>query len=480
MQRCDWPRFGSGAVERATAPSFARPSLYFRERARLSRRATPLASTTMASMSCMAGTPLAARARASVAKTGKRASRGSLVIRASAETDAAAALVERGYPFVKIVGQDELKLALTLNVVDSKIGGCLIMGDRGTAKSVAVRALSDLLPDIEIVPGDPFNSSPTDPELMGPEVLEKFRAKEDIPTGAMKIPMVEVPLGTTEDRICGTIDIEKALAEGVKAYDPGLLARANRGLLYIDEVNLLDDSLVDVVLDSAAGGWNTVEREGISITHPAKFIMIGSGNPEEGELRPQLLDRFGMACNVRTIFDRELRVQLVKNRMEFEEDPEGFVKSCEEETNELKTKIAAAQKLLKEVKMERDLAIKISGVCALVDVDGLRGDIVVTRAAKALVAYERRTEVTEDDIKRVIGPCLSHRLRKDPMDTMDGSFKVMLGFNKIFKGSAMADFAGAMAEGIEDPEAKAKEEEKAKADPAPKKAGAWGGLPGGR
>ena len=167
MQRCDWPRFGSGAVERATAPSFARPSLYFRERARLSRRATPLASTTMASMSCMAGTPLAARARASVAKTGKRASRGSLVIRASAETDAAAALVERGYPFVKIVGQDELKLALTLNVVDSKIGGCLIMGDRGTAKSVAVRALSDLLPDIDIVPGDPFNSSPTDPELMG-------------------------------------------------------------------------------------------------------------------------------------------------------------------------------------------------------------------------------------------------------------------------------------------------------------------------
>ena len=189
------------------------------------------------------------------------------------------------------------------------------MGDRGTGKSVAVRALQDLLPEIPVVLNDPFNSSPEDPELMGPEVLAKFRTGESIDATTMRVPMVEVPLGTTEDRICGTIDIEKALAEGVKAYDAGLLARANRGLLYIDEVDLLDDSLVDVVLDSAAGGWNTVEREGISITHPAKFIMIGSGNPEEGELRPQLLDRFGTACTIRTIFDKEQRVELVKNRI---------------------------------------------------------------------------------------------------------------------------------------------------------------------
>jgi Mg-chelatase subunit ChlI len=354
------------------------------------------------------------------------------------------------------------------------------MGDRGTGKSVAVRALQDLLPEIPVVKNDAFNSSPTDPQLMGPDALERYKAGEALEATTMRVPMVEVPLGTTEDRICGTIDIERALAEGVKAYDAGLLARANRGLLYIDEVNLLDDSLVDVVLDSAAGGWNTVEREGISITHPAKFIMIGSGNPEEGELRPQLLDRFGMACNISTIFDKEQRIELVQNRMAYEADAEAFVKSCEEETNELKAKIADAQKLLPSVTMERDLAVKISGVCALVDVDGLRGDIVVTRAAKALVAYEGRTEVTAEDIQRVIGPCLSHRLRKDPMDTMDGSFKVMLGFNKIFNGSAMKDFSAAMEEGIEDPEAKAKEEEEAAKPPPAKKAGAWGGLPGSR
>jgi len=354
------------------------------------------------------------------------------------------------------------------------------MGDRGTGKSVAVRALQDLLPEIPVVPNDPFNSSPEDPELMGPEVLAKFRTGESIDATTMRVPMVEVPLGTTEDRICGTIDIEKALAEGVKAYDAGLLARANRGLLYIDEVNLLDDSLVDVVLDSAAGGWNTVEREGISITHPAKFIMIGSGNPEEGELRPQLLDRFGTACTIRTIFDKEQRVELVKNRIAYENDPEAFIASQKEETDALRAKILAAQKILPEVTMDRDLAIKISGVCALVDVDGLRGDIVVTRAAKALVAYEGRTEVTEADIERVIGPCLSHRLRKDPLDTMDGSFKVLLGFNKVFKGSALKNFSEAMEEGIVDPEKKAAEEEAAAAPPPPKKAGAWSGLPGSR
>ena len=355
------------------------------------------------------------------------------------------------------------------------------MGDRGTAKSVAVRSLADLLPEIDVVKNDAFNSSPTKPDLMGPEALEAFKKGESMDVVQMRIPMVEVPLGTTEDRICGTIDIEKALAEGTKAYDPGLLARANRGLLYIDEVNLLDDSLVDVVLDSAAGGYNTVEREGISLTHPAKFIMIGSGNPEEGELRPQLLDRFGMACNVRTLFDKDQRVELVKNRMAHESDPDAFAEASKEEMDALKAKIAAAQSILDEVTMERDLALKISGVCALVDVDGLRGDLVVTRAAKALVAYEGRKVVEEEDIQRVIGPCLSHRLRKDPMDTMDGAFKVMLGFNKIFKGSALQDFSAAMEEGIEDPEAKAKEEADAAEEAAkPKKAGAWGGLPGGR
>jgi len=383
------------------------------------------------------------------------------------------------FPFVKIVAQEELKLALTLNVVDARIGGVLIMGDRGTAKSVSVRSLVQLLPEIEVVANDAFNSSPTDPELMGPEVRAKFNKKEALQVTKMRVPMVEVPLGTTEDRICGTIDIEKALSEGTKAYDPGLLAKANRGLLYIDEVNLLDDSLVDVILDSAAGGWNTVEREGISLTHPAKFIMIGSGNPEEGELRPQLLDRFGMAVTIRTIYDLDKRTELVMNKLAYEKDPKGYTKECAPETDALKAKIVAAQKLLPKVTMDRDLALKISGVCALVNVDGLRGDIVVTRAAKALVAYEGRTEVTAEDIGRIIGPCLSHRLRKDAMDTMDGGFKVLLAYNKIFKGSAMLNFQETMSEGLKAPEPEKKKDEKPKEQPK-KKAGAWSGLPGGR
>lgn len=206
------------------------------------------------------------------------------------------------FPFTAIVGQEEMKMCLILNVIDPKIGGVMIMGDRGTGKSTTVRALVDLLPEIKVVAGDPFNSSPEDPELMSEEVRKRVQNKENLPVTTSRINMVDLPLGATEDRVCGTIDIEKALTEGVKAFEPGLLAKANRGILYVDEVNLLDDHLVDVLLDSAASGWNTVEREGISISHPARFILIGSGNPEEGELRPQLLDRFGMHAQVRRIF----------------------------------------------------------------------------------------------------------------------------------------------------------------------------------
>lgn len=202
------------------------------------------------------------------------------------------------FPFTAIVGQEEMKMCLILNVIDPKIGGVMIMGDRGTGKSTTVRALVDLLPEIKVVSGDPFNSSPEDPELMSEEVRKRVQANEQLSVTTSRINMVDLPLGATEDRVCGTIDIEKALTEGVKAFEPGLLAKANRGILYVDEVNLLDDHLVDVLLDSAASGWNTVEREGISISHPARFILIGSGNPEEGELRPQLLDRFGMHAQV--------------------------------------------------------------------------------------------------------------------------------------------------------------------------------------
>ncbi|KAI5590958.1 hypothetical protein BDE02_04G045800 [Populus trichocarpa] len=228
------------------------------------------------------------------------------------------------YPFAAIVGQDEMKLCLLLNVIDPKIGGVMIMGDRGTGKSTTVRSMVDLLPEIKVVAGDPYNSDPEDPESMGIEVRESVVKGEDLTVVLTKINMVDLPLGATEDRVCGTIDIEKALTEGVKAFEPGLLAKANRGILYVDEVNLLDDHLVDVLLDSAASGWNTVEREGISISHPARFILIGSGNPEEGELRPQLLDRFGMHAQVGTVRDAELRVKIVEERAQFDKNPRNF------------------------------------------------------------------------------------------------------------------------------------------------------------
>ena len=216
------------------------------------------------------------------------------------------------FPFTAIVGQEEMKLALQLNVIDPKIGGVMIMGDRGTGKSTTIRALADLLPEINCVKDDPFNSHPNDFELMSSEVRQKIENDEELVLEPIKIPMIDLPLGATEDRVCGTIDIEKALTEGVKAFEPGLLAKANRGILYVDEVNLLDDHLVDILLDSAASGWNTVEREGISIRHPARFVLVGSGNPEEGELRPQLLDRFGMHAEIRTVKEPDLRVKIVQ------------------------------------------------------------------------------------------------------------------------------------------------------------------------
>lgn len=336
------------------------------------------------------------------------------------------------FPFTAIVGQEEMKLALLLNVIDPKIGGVMIMGDRGTGKSTTIRALADLLPEIEVVANDPFNSHPTDPDLMGDEVREKLEANITLPISHKKVAMVDLPLGATEDRVCGTIDIEKALSEGIKAFEPGLLAKANRGILYVDEVNLLDDHLVDVLLDSAASGWNTVEREGISIRHPARFVLVGSGNPEEGELRPQLLDRFGMHAEIHTVKEPILRVQIVEQRSEFDQNPPEFCHKYQETQDELQEKLLQAQALLPQVKMDYDLRVKISEVCSQLDVDGLRGDIVSNRAAKALTAFEGRTKVTLDDIRRVITLALRHRLRKDPLESIDSGYKVQKVFNRVF------------------------------------------------
>lgn len=336
------------------------------------------------------------------------------------------------FPFTSIVGQEEMKLALILNVIDPKIGGVMVMGDRGTGKSTTVRALSDLLPDMKVVANDPFNSDPDDPELMSEEVANKIKNNQKLETETKKIPMIDLPLGATEDRVCGTIDMEKALTEGIKAFEPGLLASANRGILYVDEVNLLDDHLVDVLLDSAASGWNTVEREGISISHPARFILVGSGNPEEGELRPQLLDRFGMHAEIRTVKEPDLRVQIVEQRAAFDSDPIEFRNSYNESQKTLSEKIVKARELLKEVDLNYEFRIKISQICSELNVDGLRGDIVTNRAAKALTAFEGRNEVTAQDIFRVIPLCLRHRLRKDPLETIDSGDKVRDIFKTIF------------------------------------------------
>ena len=336
------------------------------------------------------------------------------------------------FPFTSIVGQEEMKLALILNVIDSKIGGVMVMGDRGTGKSTTVRALSDLLPDMEIVENDPFNSDPNDPELMSEEIAIKIKNNELLKTETKKIPMIDLPLGATEDRVCGTIDMEKALTEGIKAFEPGLLASANRGILYVDEVNLLDDHLVDVLLDSAASGWNTVEREGISISHPARFILVGSGNPEEGELRPQLLDRFGMHAEIRTVKEPELRVKIVEQRAEFDLNPIQFRENYNDSQQILRNKIIKARELLNKVNLDYEFRIKISQICSELNVDGLRGDIVTNRASKALTAFEGRTEVTAQDIFRVIPLCLRHRLRKDPLETIDSGDKVRDIFKKIF------------------------------------------------
>jgi len=337
------------------------------------------------------------------------------------------------FPFTAIVGQEEMKLALLLNVVDPRIGGVMIMGDRGTGKSTAIRALAALLPEIAVVAGDPYNSSPQDPDLMSAEVLQRLEQGEDLPIEQRQVPMVDLPLGATEDRLCGTIDIEQALSRGVRAFEPGLLARVNRGILYVDEVNLLDDHLVDVLLDAAASGWNTVEREGVSVRHPARFVLVGSGNPEEGELRPQLLDRFGLSVDVRTVREAALRVQIVEQRSRFDSDPQGFCQDQQSRQQALQERIGQARERLEQVQLDGELRLAISQVCGELDVDGLRGDIVSNRAARALAALAGRDQVEEEDVARVVCCCLRHRLRKDPMETVDSGDRVVKAFCKVFQ-----------------------------------------------
>lgn len=334
----------------------------------------------------------------------------------------------KAFPFTAIVGQEEMKLALILNVVDPLIGGVLIMGHRGTGKSTAVRALADLLPRISIVDGCVYNCDPDDQRNLCSDCAAR---KGELPSKLAPVSVVELPLGATEDRVCGTIDIERALTEGRKRFDPGLLARANRGFLYIDEVNLLEDHLVDLLLDVAATGRNKVEREGVSIEHPSQFVLVGSGNPEEGELRPQLLDRFGLHAEVTTETYLDNRVDIIERREAYDRDPEAFCETYAEDQDVLRKRITRARTALRKLVVDRSILAKIAQLCADLKVDGHRGELTIMRAARALAAFEGRRTVTESHVRQVSAMALRHRLRRDALDETAKSEKIEQAVDEV-------------------------------------------------
>lgn len=319
------------------------------------------------------------------------------------------------YPFTAIVGQEKMKKALVLNAINPKVGGVLIRGEKGTAKSTAVRALANLLPEIEVVEGCKFRCNPHDINAMCEECLEKVKAGA-LKSSFIKMKVVDLPVSATEDRVVGTLDIEHAIKKGEKRFEPGVLAHAHRGILYVDEINLLDDHLVDVLLDSAAMGVNTVEREGISFSHPANFVLVGTMNPEEGELRPQLLDRFGLCVDIKGIMDVARRVELIKYRLSYETDPEAFAASWQAAESELCGQILLAQKLLPEVRISDNMLELISQICVDMGVDGHRADITMMKTSITLTAFNGRTEVLEEDVKEAAELVLPHRMRRKPFD----------------------------------------------------------------
>ena len=346
------------------------------------------------------------------------------------------------YPFSAIVGQDEMKLALILNAADPSIGGVLIMGHRGTGKSTAVRGLPELLPEIKVVASCAYRCDPAVGSNLCSECQKKSDSGERIKGERAAVVVVDLPLGATEDRVCGTIDIERALQQGTKNFEPGLLARANRGLLYIDEVNLLDDHLVDVLLDVAVTGVNKVEREGISVEHPARFVLIGSGNPEEGELRPQLLDRFGLHVEVKTDHDLDRRVEIIERRNAFERDPEEFCAKQAQDQQQLRKKISRAQKSALSVTVERPLLRQIAQLCSELKIDGHRGELTITLASRALAAFEGRKKVTADDVRRVTPMALRHRLRRDPLEESGSNERIERALEKVFSEQLNRDAGG--------------------------------------
>jgi len=329
-----------------------------------------------------------------------------------------------------------MKLALLIAAVDGSIGGVLVFGDRGTGKSTAVRALAALLPPMKVVVGCPYGCDPAAPaghcELCtgSRRVAPKARA--------VPVPVVDLPLGATEDRVVGALDLERALTQGVKAFEPGLLARAHRGFLYIDEVNLLEDHLVDLLLDVAASGENVIEREGLSVRHPARFVLIGSGNPEEGELRPQLLDRFGLSVEVKTPADLAQRVEVIRRRDAFERDPEGFAAAWHKEDARLRRRIVAARERLADVNVTDAALEQATRLCMQLGTDGLRGELTLMRAARALAALDNAGEVTVDQLRRVAPSALRHRLRRSVLDDTGSTTRVERALDEMFGPSRAA------------------------------------------
>ena len=317
------------------------------------------------------------------------------------------------YPFSAIVGQEDLKLALLINAVSPEVGGVLVRGEKGTAKSTAVRALARLLPPIRVVAGCPFSCDPDSPNPECPAGPHPV----DTPAEERPVRLVELPVGASTDRLAGTLDIEKVLAEGKRAFEPGLLAAAHRGILYVDEVNLLSDHLVDLLLDVAAMGVNHVEREGVSVRHPSRFILVGTMNPEEGELRPQLLDRFGITVEVAGSPDPAERTEVVRRRLYYEANPEDFADKWASSDEDLVRSVVTARERLPDASVSEDVLFRISSLCAELGVDGLRGDLVTAKTARALAAWDSRREVVLDDVRRAAPLALSHRRRRNPFET---------------------------------------------------------------
>ncbi len=334
------------------------------------------------------------------------------------------------FPFSAIVGQEEMKLALLIAAVDQSVGGVLVFGDRGTGKSTAIRALAALMPKMPVAENCPYNC---DPAAAKPGLCGLCAGKgATFKTRQVPMPVVDLPLGATEDRVIGALDLERALTRGEKAFEPGLLARAHRGFLYIDEVNLLEDHLVDALLDVAASGENVVEREGLSIRHPAVFVLVGSGNPEEGELRPQLLDRFGLSVEVRTPDDLATRVKIVQQRDAFEQDREGFVARWKRKDGQVRRRVARARENLHQVETPAEVIALAAELCMRLGTDGLRGELTLIRAARALASLDGKRAVGTEEMRRVAPSALRHRLRRDPLDESGSSTRVDRAMAELF------------------------------------------------